>query len=127
MWQLAAPIASDSLVRSNYHPALARALEIIELGLAERLSVREIADQVDISHNHLTRLFREQFGTTVIAFIQQRRLSRATHLLENTQLPIKAIAAHVGAADTHQFNKMLHRHVGRSPSDLRAGRTEPGR
>lgn len=122
LWQLAAPQSSDSLLLSNCHPGLIRAMEIIELRLAERLSVEEIAREVDLSHNHLTRLFRDKCGTTVIGFIQQRRLQRALHLLENTQLPVKAIAAHVGAADTQQFNKMLHRHVGRSPRAVRGGK-----
>ena len=78
---------------------------MIELRLAETLSVKALADEVGISHNHLTRLFRAAVGDTVIGYIRQRRVQRARHLLEHTTLPIKTVAAQVGIEDPrHSIN-----------------------
>ncbi len=55
---------------------------------AHRFTIPEIARAAGISHNHLTRLFRAETGTTVVAYIRRRRLQRAHHLLRATTLSI---------------------------------------
>lgn len=102
-------------------PAVARTREAIELRLAEPLRVTELADAVDLSHNHLTRLFHAATGRTVVGYLRERRMERATRLLRHTTLPIKQIAAQVGLGDLHQFNKAIRAATGVSPRALRNG------
>jgi len=120
LWQLAerTPVAAGRAL----HPAVRQAVRLIELGLGEELRVAALADEVGLSHNQLTRLFRDSFGTTVVGFIRQRRVERARHLLEHSGLPIKAIAAEVGLPDLHQFNKTVRRELGRPPREVREER-----
>jgi AraC family transcriptional regulator len=59
------------------HPAVRTAVARIETRLREPLSVVELAEAVGLSHNHLGRLFRAQLGTTVVAYIRDRRMARA--------------------------------------------------
>ena len=106
--------------QSRLHPAVQRTLETVELRLSEPLSVLELAQAVDLSPSHLSRLFRAEVGSTVVGYLQSRRLERARHLLVYSSLPPKAIAAQVGLPDLHQFNKALHRAFGRSPRAFRA-------
>ena len=96
------------------------AMELIEERLAENLNVRRLAGELQVSHNHLTRQFREQTGSTVIGFIHRRRMERAHILLTNTRQTIKSIAAEVGIPDIQQFNKTVRRLLGSSPSGVRA-------
>jgi AraC family transcriptional regulator len=103
------------------HTAVASALACIESGLAGPLTVSGVAEAAGVSHNHLTRLFREHAGTTVIAYIRRRRLDRARHLLRESTLPIAAIAASVGIPDLQAFNKACRRELGASPRTIRAG------
>jgi len=122
--ELAAPEptpATDLPFAHFHHPALGRALHLIETRFHERLTIAGIAHEVGISHNHLTRLFRDAFDTTVIGYLRQRRVARARELLVFSDRPIKAIAAEVGIPDLHAFNKTLRTVTGRSPRDLRAG------
>lgn len=122
LWQLAerTPVAAGRAL----HPAVRQAVRLIELGLGEELRVATLAEEVGMSHNQLTRLFGESFGTTVVGFIRQRRVERARHLLEHSELPIKAIAAEVGLPDLHHFNKTVRRELGRAPREVRE---DPGR
>lgn len=102
------------------HPAVHYALQEIELRLAETLSVVTLAREANVSYSYLSRLFQQALGTTVVGYIRERRLRRAEHLLRNSTLPIKTIAAAVGIPDLHLFNKSLRRSLGKSPTAVRA-------
>jgi transcriptional regulator GlxA family with amidase domain len=119
LWELVAVPAIRGAAPPHRHPAVDRVCSLIELNLAESMRVPDLAREVGLSHNHLIRLFRASFGTTVVGFIQQRRVQRSKHLLLYSTLPIKVIAAEVGMADLHFFNKTIRRTLGASPRQLR--------
>jgi transcriptional regulator GlxA family with amidase domain len=96
-----------------------RTLETIEQRMHEPLSVAHLARQVGLSHNHLTRLFRAATGQTVVEAIQRRRMERARHLLQFSNMPVKEIAVLVGLPDLQHFNKAVRRHLGASPTKFR--------
>ena len=119
LWQLADRTPAPA---PPVHPRPApveRVRQLIELRLSEPLSVTALADEVGISHNHLTRLFHAAVGDTVIGYIRQRRVQRARHLLEHTTLPIKTVAAQVGVEDPRLFYKLIRAHLGCSPRQVR--------
>lgn len=101
------------------HPAVAAVIAYVEANLAGPLTVPGLARMAGISHNHLTRLFHAQTGLTVIAYIRQRRLARARHLLVSSTLSIPAVAASVGIPDLQAFNKACRRELGGSPRAVR--------
>ncbi len=127
LWRLGDASTADHRAASSHpapgapHPAVRRALELIELRLARPIYVPDLARELDLSHNHLTRLFRSATGTTIATHIARRRVDRARDLLQHTRLPIKSVAAHVGIPDLQQFNKLIHRVLGAPPSAVRAG------
>lgn len=118
LWQLAER-RSQPADGAGPHPAVRKALQIIEGRLGESIEVAPLAAEIGISQNHLTRLFRASVGNTVLGYVRGRRMRRAEHLLAQTTLPIKAIAAEVNVPDLHQFNKLVRRELGHSPRDIR--------
>ena len=96
-----------------------QARELIEKRLHQPLFVAHIARELGVSHNHLTRRFREATGQTVVEYLQKRRVERAEELLRHTTMPIKAIAAQCGLGDFHSFNKAMRRVRGCSPRQIR--------
>ncbi|MFI5357759.1 MAG: helix-turn-helix domain-containing protein, partial [Opitutales bacterium] len=101
LWQLATYSYSEHMPRLQLHPALSLVTHEIEIHLAEVLSIPALARAAAISHNHLTRLFKAQFGVTTEGYIRQRRIERALHLLVHTTMAVKSIAAEVGLPDLH--------------------------
>jgi AraC family transcriptional regulator len=97
------------------HPAVHRALHIIETRLSQPLRVTAIAQEVGLSHNQLTRLFRNSTGLTPLAYIRERRVDQAVHLLTRSTRPIKSIAIEVGIPDLQAFNKTIRAATGRPP------------
>lgn len=117
LWRLAespAPAGADPLP-----PVLSRAMELVELNLASGVSVATLAEQLDLSPPHLTRLFRRHLAVSPLQYVLTRRVERAEHLLKHTTLPIKSIAREVGIRDLQQFNKLLRHRTGKSPRGLR--------
>ena len=119
LWQLVNHPYSEKTPRKLLHPALSQAVREIEVQLAEPISIPEIARRADISHNHLTRLFKAQFNLTAEGYIRQRRTERALHLLKHTTMAVKTIAAEVGLPDLHYFNKTIRAATGLSPREFR--------
>ncbi|MEU9287204.1 helix-turn-helix transcriptional regulator [Streptomyces sp. NPDC048275] len=118
LWRIARLTPATTAGRGP-HPAVSTAIAHIEAHLAAPLAIPEIARAAGISHNHLTRLFRTETGTTVVAYIRRRRLERAHHLLRASTLSIPAVAASVGIPDLQAFNKACRRELGASPRVLR--------
>ncbi len=122
LWQLAGQPMAEREPNKRLHPALSRAVREIELHLAQSLVIPAIARRAEISHNHLTRLFRAQFGVTIEGYIRRRRVDRARHLLIHTTLPVKTIAGEVGLPDLHYLNKTFRLATGMSPREYRERR-----
>lgn len=119
LWRLADRQRSAGTETSGPHPAVRQALQVIEQGLAGNIDIVRLADDCGISQGHLARLFRREFGTTIVGHIQRRRVELAGHLLQYTNHSVKAIAAQVGIPDLQAFNKAMRKATGISPRKLR--------
>lgn len=123
LWSLLSLLSARQSSRyddaSGLHPAVRAALSHIEAHLNEPMSVASLARGVGLSHNHLTRLFRAQLGTTVVAHIRNRRMHRAHHLLTRTALSVKSVAPMVGFTDLQTFNKAFRKVYGVAPRSIR--------
>ena len=101
------------------HPAVNQAVELIERSFGEELSVRDLASAVGVSYGYLGKLFDAEYGESVVGFIRRRRIEKGIHLLMNSTLPIKYIAASVGIPDLQHFNKAVRSFCGKSPRKVR--------
>ncbi|RYG63662.1 AraC family transcriptional regulator [bacterium] len=129
LWNLLFELAARGHVSTpERHPSLDKAMSIIELRLGEDIAITSLAREVGLSHNHLTRLFRQATGSTVVAYVRRQRAERAKHLLQHTTMPLKVIATQVNASDLQSFSALMKKETGRAPSYWRRGevRAEEG-
>lgn len=119
LWDLLWRLADRTNTTSARHPALEKAIGLIELRLGQPIEIAKLAREVGLSHNHLIRLFHEEFEVTIAGYIRRRRTAQARHLLMNTSLPVKAIARQVGVADLRGLNAMMKKETGRAPRGWR--------
>jgi AraC-like DNA-binding protein len=73
------------------------------------------ADGVGASARTITRLFRDELGTTFVQWRQQVLLAKALALAAD-RLPMNQIAAELGYASPSAFSAMVTRTVGMAPS-----------
>jgi transcriptional regulator GlxA family with amidase domain len=63
------------------HLAVHRAQDIIARDLTRTWSVAELADAAYVSSRHLSRLFSEHAGISILSYQQSLRVARAQQLL----------------------------------------------
>ena len=68
---------------------------------------------------YISKLFREEVGDSPINYLIKVRLAKAKELIEESGLPIKAVAKKVGYDDAYHFSKLFKKYYGSPPSSLR--------
>ncbi|MBR7671979.1 GlxA family transcriptional regulator [Streptomyces daliensis] len=84
------------------------------------LSLRELAEREAMSVRTFSRRFREEVGLTPVQWLTQRRLERARQLLEETGLPVDAVAPRVGFGTGASLRQHFQAALGVTPSAYRA-------
>lgn len=96
-----------------------RALALIEAGALDRDSVDALAESLGIGSRHLSRLFAEHLDASPLEVAQSLRVRRAKRLLNDTDLPIAAIAERAGFSSPRRMGAAFARLYGKPPSALR--------
>lgn len=96
-----------------------RALKLIEDNLTIPLSVGDIADELRISREHLTRIFSEQTGRSPYSYILRRKMLLACRLLKQTTLTMGEIADRLGYVESSRFTRSFKTGIGMTPSRFR--------
>jgi AraC-like DNA-binding protein len=116
------PIAAekpDPPLRSAAQSVVLAAKHYLRDNLHRPIGLRDAAAQLGLSERHVTRLFLAETGKTVIDFLIDLRMERATRMLMEHQQPIKQIAAAVGYPDVRYFTSLFHKRVGVTPAVFR--------
>jgi AraC-like DNA-binding protein len=83
------------------------------------LSVEGIGASVDLHPNYAMSLFKKTFGTTLVDYVTQHRVSHAQRLLATTDDKIVDIALASGFTSTSRFNAAFLEECGCSPREYR--------
>jgi AraC-like DNA-binding protein len=95
-------------------------LKVIEERTAvTALTSAEAGRLFGLSEARVRRLFHCEVGTTFARYIRQRRLARASVLLQDCALPIKQIANDCGYEDISNFYRDFRQTYGVTPRILR--------
>ncbi len=83
------------------------------------LKIEELATQMGISVDHFIRRFKQRFGTSPKVYQTHARLREAIRLLRGTDKSTKTIAYELGFTDSKSFFRLVKKHLGVVPSNLR--------
>lgn len=82
-------------------------------------SLSFLAEQLGLSVSALSKIVKKYTGCTFKELLQLKRLSRATHLLTETSLPVTDIIYAVGYNNTSYFHRVFRAKYGLSPYEYR--------
>ena len=85
----------------------------------ERISLEDLAGRFYINKFYLTRIFREQFGVSINAYLLSLRITHAKQLLRFTDFSIEKIGIQSGMKDANYFSRMFKKVEGISPGEYR--------
>jgi AraC-like DNA-binding protein len=103
---------------NKYDTKIQQVLSYINENFREELSVDELADSVFLSKYYFMRLFKAQTGTTVYAYVRQKRLMNASRLIREG-VPAAKAASDSGFGDYSAFHRAFKASFGSSPGKLK--------
>lgn len=110
--------AKDEGGESQYDPKIRQVLSYINENLGGELSVDRLAEQAFLSKYHFMRLFKAQTGSSVHAYVRQKRLLHAARLIREG-MPVNKAAAESGFGDYSAFHRAFRDSFGISPGSLK--------
>ncbi|KQZ87784.1 helix-turn-helix domain-containing protein [Pseudomonas sp. Root562] len=107
--------------RSNALQAykLRRVIDAMNEHLADDFSLAQLARIADLSDYHFSRMFKRATGLSPSQYFIRLRMSRARHLLLETERSIIDVGLEVGYSSPSHFSQVFRREVGVTPSAYR--------
>lgn len=118
------------LMEDSWHPATAtrakerkRSLqdvkEYLDANYEKKITLEELSKRFFIDKYYLTKLYKEQFGVSIINYLTQMRITNAKRLLRFTDLPVEKIGQECGFDDANYFARAFGKVEGCSPTEYR--------
>lgn len=104
---------------NKYSHVVEKTILLIDSDLSAPLSLHALAAAQGVTPPYLSTVFKKETGQTVSAYIRERRIRHATHLLATTNLQIQTVALHCGIMDVQYFSKIFKRQTGKTPKEYR--------
>ncbi|MHC4872238.1 MAG: helix-turn-helix domain-containing protein [Planctomycetota bacterium] len=95
------------------------AIDYIEENISRRLSVVEIAKQVNLERSYFSRYFKKVLKEPPLKYLNRRRIELSLGMLRNEDLTLDTIAWNLGFCDAFHFSRAFKAHAGISPSQYR--------
>ena len=93
--------------------------EYIDLHYADNLTLSRLAEKYYIAPSYLSRVFKKYTGENLVAYITEKRLTKARELILTSNISLTDVAFLVGYSDYTYFNKVFRRYEGISPAQYR--------
>lgn len=93
--------------------------DYIDAHFTEKLTLDNLADRFFINKFYLSKIFKEQFGTSINSYLLQVRVTHAKRLLRFSELSIEQIGYECGISDANYFSRMFKKIEGISPGEYR--------
>jgi AraC family transcriptional regulator, activator of mtrCDE len=95
-------------------------LEVVAEEPAAPHSVASLADMMFMSRSAFSQRFKELFGLSPLAFVNEVRLRKASELLLTTNLTVDAVARRVGYSSRSHFSRAFTARFDASPARFRS-------
>lgn len=106
---------ADSLSTQNSVVNLAR--QYIHKHFSSDISLKVVAEAINISSGHLSRIFLEKMNCNFVDYLNSYRIEKAKEYMKNSNLKIYEISEKVGYKNVEHFTRLFRRLVGKSPSE----------
>ena len=102
---------SSAVVRAKHY--------IMEHYRESSLTLKEVADHVELSEKYFTSRFTKECGETFLSYLTGLRVQKAKELIRTTTFKMYEIAEMVGYNNPEHFNRIFKKATGVSPAQYR--------
>jgi len=93
--------------------------ELVHRKMEDELTLIEMAQSVELSPAHFSRMFRKSTGETPHQFVLRHRIERAKEMLRAPKTRVLHVAVACGFKTQQHFARMFRRISGASPTEYR--------
>ncbi|MCZ8516253.1 AraC family transcriptional regulator [Paenibacillus filicis] len=93
-----------------------QAMTWIEGHYMEPFELGRLAQEVHLSPNHVSAVFRQTVGSSITEYLTARRIRQACWLLQTSSLSVQEIGQAVGLGNFSYFCQLFKKHVGMTPN-----------
>jgi two-component system response regulator YesN len=104
-FDLAAYVANKNTMKNS--KTIHRIRAIIQEQYAQELSISKIAEDVFLTPNYISLIFKKETGETITDYITKIRINKAKELLHTTDLKVMEISEQVGYENPHYFSTVF--------------------
>jgi two-component system response regulator YesN len=83
------------------------------------ISLNDVAKNVNLSYNYLSKVFKDEIGKSFIDFLTELRLEKSMKLLADESISIKEICQKIGYNDPNYYSKAFKKITGMTPTEYR--------
>ena len=102
---------------NGYSVLVKQAVDYINLHFEKELSLKKIAETINVNPSHLSKKFKSETGISITEFTNRKRMKEAKLLLEKSDHSITDIAILVGFDDPGYFTSVFRKFVGMTPRE----------
>ena len=107
-------------LRGGLGPARLRTVrELVQAKMEDDLTLVEMAEAVDLSPAHFSRMFHKSTGETPHQFVLRNRIERAKEMLREAEARVLDVAIACGFKTQQHFARVFRRICGASPTEYR--------
>lgn len=106
---------SQKSLRNN---AVQAVLDQIHQDCSQPWSIDALADSLHVNASYLSRLFKEQTGSSFTNYLAELRIERAVELMRTTNLRLVQIGEQVGYEDPNYFSRVFKKRKGIGPREF---------
>jgi two-component system, response regulator YesN len=99
--------AVRKLAIRGHSTVVKEAIMYINLHYNEPINLQIVAQKIDFNRTYLAKKFKEEMGTTVIDYINKKRIEEAAFLIERGRTSITDISYLVGFSSYNYFCKVF--------------------
>lgn len=106
-------------VSSSQKQNMQKVKEYLDQHYFDKITLDQLSELFFINKFYLTRVFKEQFGTTLNSYLLQVRITHAKQLLRFSDQTIEKIGQECGMSDANYFTRTFKRIEGITPGEYR--------
>lgn len=113
--------AIDNLQKNNMPKSdVEKAKSFIANNIASPITVKEVADHVNLSAEYFTKLFKRETGQNIKEYIALSKVSAAKEMLEHSNISVGMIALELGYSYFSHFTQVFKKYENMTPSEYRS-------
>ena len=103
----------------QFSPKIILCMNYIDNHLHDRITVQELADEIEMNASWMSTLFAKEVGMPVSEYIRKKKINAAKYLLSHNEYTCTDIAEYLGFSGESHFSSLFTRYEGISPKEYR--------